>query len=71
MEVPPAGTFAGNILTFTKGAEAKAAGDLTYSIETSTTLQAGSWSTAATTQDADAISYTLPPAKARSSHASR
>ena len=32
----PAGTFAGNLLTFVKGPEAKAAGDVTYSIETST-----------------------------------
>ena len=56
----PAGTFAGNLLTFVKGPEAKVAGDVTYSIETSTTLAAGSWSPAAATETADAISFTLP-----------
>jgi autotransporter-associated beta strand protein len=57
---PAPGTFVGNLLTFTKGTEAKTAGDLTYSIETSTALAAGSWTTAAATQDADTISFQLP-----------
>jgi hypothetical protein len=57
---PAPGTFVGNLLAFTKGAEAKTAGDLTYTIETSTTLAAGSWTTAAATQDADTISFQLP-----------
>jgi fibronectin-binding autotransporter adhesin len=55
----PAGTFSANTLTFTKGAEAKAAGDVTYSIEISTTLLEGSWSPAAATEDADSISFQL------------
>jgi autotransporter-associated beta strand protein len=60
----PAGTFSGNTLTFTKGTEAKTAGDVTYAIETSTTLEAGSWTTAAATEDANSISFTLSgPAK--------
>ena len=56
----PAGTFNGNTLTFVKGTEAKAAGDLTYSIETSTTLLDGSWSAAAAIETANDISFTLP-----------
>jgi autotransporter-associated beta strand protein len=56
----PAGTLVGNLLTFTKGAEAKAAGDVTYAIETSTNLQSGSWIPAAATETADAISFALP-----------
>lgn len=56
----PAGTFVGNLLTFTKGPEAKAAGDVTYTIEISTTLDAGSWSPAAATDTADTISFQLP-----------
>lgn len=57
---PSPGTFVGNTLAFTKGAEAKAAGDVSYQIETSTTLEAGSWTPAAATQTADDISYLLP-----------
>ena len=60
VENPAPGTFVGNLLAFTKGAEAKTAGDLTYTIETSTTLAAGSWTSAAATQDADTISFQLP-----------
>ena len=56
----PAGTFNGSSLTFVKGTEAKTAGDVTYSIETSTTLLDGSWSTAAAVETADDISFTLP-----------
>jgi hypothetical protein len=57
---PAPGTFTGNILTFTKGPEAKAALDVTYKIETSTTLDAGSWTTAAATETTDDISFELP-----------
>jgi len=61
-QVPDAtpGTFVGNLLTFTKGPEAKAAGDLTYTIETSTTLATGSWSPTGATETDDAISFSLP-----------
>lgn len=56
----PAGTLVGKLLTFTKGTEAKTAGDVTYVIETSTTLAAGSWTPAAATETTDDISYLLP-----------
>jgi autotransporter-associated beta strand protein len=56
----PAGTFVGNLLTFVKGPEAKVAGDVTYSIETSTSLDTGSWTPAAATNTTDDISYLLP-----------
>ena len=60
----PAGTFDGNLLTFTKGSEAKVAGDVTYAIETSTTLEGGSWTPAAATETTDTISFSLSgPAK--------
>ncbi len=55
-----AGTMVGNLLTFTKGADAILAGDVTYTIETSTSLESGSWTTVAATDSANAISYTLP-----------
>ena len=61
----PAGDFTGNTLTFTKGPEAKAAGDVTYAIETSTTLEADSWSPAAATNGPDTISYILPDGQGR------
>lgn len=63
----PAGVFAGKTLTFTKGAEAVANGDVSYWIETSTTLRDqvtpgdGGWSSV--TPDVDnptTISHTLP-----------
>lgn len=57
---PAAGTFSGNTLTFTKGPEAKAALDVIYKIETSTSLAIGSWTEAAATETTDAISFTLP-----------
>ncbi len=57
----PAGTFVGNLLTFTKGPLAKTAGDVTFEIETSTSLAIGSWSPAAATDTADTISFQLPP----------
>ncbi len=57
----PAGSFVGNLLTFTKGPEAKVAGDVTYIIETSTSLDTGSWTPAAATDTTDTISFSLPP----------
>ena len=56
--VPP-GTFNGSLLSFTKGIEAKANGDVTYEIEQSTTL--GGWIVVVPNAPASAtISYTLP-----------
>lgn len=57
---PAAGSFTGNTLTFVKGSLAKTAGDVTYEIETSSTLEVGSWSTAAALETADDISFLLP-----------
>jgi autotransporter-associated beta strand protein len=57
---PSPGTFDGKLLTFTKGPEAKAANDLTYVIETSTTLAEDSWIPAAANDTTDTISYSLP-----------
>ncbi|MBJ7257336.1 MAG: hypothetical protein JHC69_11075, partial [Akkermansiaceae bacterium] len=60
----PAGVLAGNVITFTKGADAIANGDVSWVIETSETLENGSW-TAQVTQAAGnaspTISYTLTP----------
>ncbi len=60
----PAGVLAGNVITFTKGADAIANGDVSWVIETSQTLENGSW-TAQVTQAAGnasaTISYTLTP----------
>ena len=58
---PAPGTFTGNTLTFTKGTEAKAALDVTYKIQTSTTLATGSWTDAAATDTTNDISFLLPP----------
>lgn len=57
---PVPGTFTGNTLTFTKGPEVKEAYDVTFKIQTSTTLDAGSWSDAAATETTDDISFLLP-----------
>ena len=58
---PTPGTFVGNLLTFTKGTEANAADDVTYAIETSTSLQADSWTSAVVaTPEESTISYQLP-----------
>ena len=58
---PAPGTFVGNLLTFTKGTEANAADDVTYAIETSTSLQADSWTSAVVaTPEESTISYQLP-----------
>lgn len=55
------GSFAGNVVSYTKGADALANGDVSYAIEVSTTLAPDSWTTPAGVVDAaGAISYTLP-----------
>ena len=63
----PPGVFSGNTITFTKGADAITNGDVTWVIEKSTTLAAGSWTAAVTQSPGDpgvplpAISYTFTP----------
>jgi autotransporter-associated beta strand protein len=60
----PAGVFSGNTITFTKGADAIANGDVTWIIETSTTLLPDSWSAEVTQAPGNAsatISYTFTP----------
>lgn len=55
------GTFDGSTISFNKGSAAVANDDLTYAIQTSTTLAAGSWTTVTPTVDSPSlISYTLP-----------
>lgn len=60
----PPGELSGNTITFTKGPDAIASGDVSWIIETSTTLAADSW-TAEVTQPAGdttlTISYTFTP----------
>lgn len=60
----PPGALSGNTITFNKGSDAIANGDVSWIIETSTTLEAGSW-TAEVTQPAGdtnpTISYTFTP----------
>jgi hypothetical protein len=58
---PAPGAFIGNTLTFIKGPEPKEAYDVTFKIQTSTTLDAGSWSDAAATDAINDISFALPP----------
>jgi hypothetical protein len=63
----PPGVLSGNIITFTKGEDAIANGDVSWVIETSTTLAAGSWTAEVTQTPGDpgeplpAISYTFTP----------
>ncbi len=60
----PAGVFSGNTITYTKGADAIANGDVSWVIEISQTLDAGSWSPAVTQPGGDPatdISYTFTP----------
>jgi hypothetical protein len=60
----PAAMFSGNTITFTKGADAITNGDVSWVIETSTTLQANSWTAEVTQPAGDAtptISYTFTP----------
>jgi hypothetical protein len=57
----PPGTFAGGVLTFTKGLDARTNGDVSYVIEQSINLSA--WSPVVSQPAPDAsetISYTLP-----------
>lgn len=56
----PAGTFSGNTITYTKGADAIANGDVSWVIETSETLVSGSW-IAEPVVPGDTISYTFTP----------
>jgi hypothetical protein len=56
--------LSGNVITFTKGADAIANGDVSWVIETSQTLAAASWTAVVTQPAADpalTISYTLTP----------
>jgi hypothetical protein len=58
-----AGVLAGNVITYTKGAEAIANGDVSWVIQTSLTLAANSWTDVVTQAPGDpaaTISYTLP-----------
>jgi fibronectin-binding autotransporter adhesin len=56
-------TNSGKTITYTKGAEAKVNGDVTYGIETSTTLALGSWTLGTSpevTNGPDTIAITFP-----------
>lgn len=60
----PAGILSGNVITYTKGADAIANGDVSWVIETSQTLATGSWTpqvTQAAGNPAATIAYTLTP----------
>ncbi len=60
----PAGVLSGDTITFTKGVDAIANGDVTWIIQTSETLAPGSWTNAVTQAAGDAsttISYTFTP----------
>jgi hypothetical protein len=61
----PAGVLSGNTITFTKGAEAIANEDITWIIETSTTLAANSWTDEVTHLAGEdnglTIAYTFTP----------
>jgi autotransporter-associated beta strand protein len=60
----PAGVFSGNTITYTKGADAIANGDVSWVIEISQTLDTGSWSPAVTQPGGNpsaTISYTFTP----------
>ena len=57
------GTLTGKLLSFNKRADAITNGDVSWVIETSTTLEPGSWTAQVTQPAGDAtptISYTLP-----------
>jgi autotransporter-associated beta strand protein len=59
---PSPASLAGTLVTFHKGAQAAAAGDLTYTIETSPTLAPASWTPAIPDSNNDSvITFTLPP----------
>ena len=56
----PAGVLAGNVITYTKGADAIANGDVSWVIETSTTLAPGSW-TSEPVIAGPTVTYTFTP----------
>jgi autotransporter-associated beta strand protein len=63
---PPPGAFDGTTLTFTKGADALANGDVIYAIEVSDDLGVTDpWTTITATETGDTLSYTLPAGKPR------
>ncbi|MCB1134079.1 MAG: hypothetical protein KDN05_23380, partial [Verrucomicrobiae bacterium] len=60
----PPGVLSGNTITFTKGADAIANGDVIWTIETSSTLDTGSWSEEVSQAAGDAaatISHSFTP----------
>jgi autotransporter-associated beta strand protein len=60
----PGGVLVGNVITYTKGADAIANGDVSWVIETSQTLAGGSWTAQVTQSAADpalTIAYTFTP----------
>ena len=60
------GTVINGKLSFDKGADAVTNGDVTYSIETSTTLELESWETQTPDEESPSvISYTLPTGEPR------
>jgi autotransporter-associated beta strand protein len=64
-DLPP-GAFDGSTLTFTKGADALANGDVAYSIEESDDLGiAAPWADVVATEVGNTISYNLPTGKTR------
>ena len=64
-DLPP-GTFNGSTLTFTKGADALANGDVAYAIEESDDLGiADPWADVVASEVGNTISYTLPTGKPR------
>ena len=54
-------TYKGNTITFTKGPDAIANGDVDWIIETSTTLAPGSWTEEAAVEVGNTIAYTFTP----------
>jgi autotransporter-associated beta strand protein len=63
---PPPGSFDGNTLTFTKGADALANGDVIYAIEVSDDLGlTDPWATVVAIEHGDTLSYTLPTDRPR------
>lgn len=64
-DLPP-GTFDGSTLTFTKGTDALANGDVTYAIEESDDLGISDpWANVVANEIGNTISYTLPTGKTR------
>ena len=64
LSTQPAGTYAGNTITFTKGSDTITNGDVSWIIETSELLTDGSWTPQVTQAPGDAtatIEYTFTP----------